>query len=100
VIWDVISSALGGKRTLPSKEAGQNKKIKMLLFKDKYGLTDDQTKTLSLMTRGLTNSQIADELGSISVGGVDKKVMEIFRKMDVHTRLQAAEKAKSEWMSK
>ena len=73
--------------------------MKRILFKDKYGLTDDLMNTLELMARGLTYAQIADELGSITVYGVNKRVQRIFRKMGVSNRHQVVEKARSEWLA-
>ena len=84
---------------MPSKEVEKDKAMKRILFKDKYGLTDDLINTLELMARGLTYSQIADELGSISVDGVNKRIQKIFRKMGVNNRHQAVDKAKSEWLA-
>jgi DNA-binding NarL/FixJ family response regulator len=76
----------------------QHKEIKRILFKDKYGLTDDQMNTLELLTHGLKYAEIADEV-YISVGGVNKRVQEIFRKLGVNSRHKAAERARSEWLS-
>jgi DNA-binding NarL/FixJ family response regulator len=76
----------------------QHKEIKRILFKDKYGLTDDQMNTLELLEQGLKYAQIADEL-NISVDGVNKRVQKIYRKLGVNTRHQAAERARSEWLS-
>ena len=83
---------------MPSEESGQNKEIKRILFKDKYGLTDDQMKTLSLLARGLKYYQIADEL-SRSFDAINKRIQRIYRKMGVNNRHQAAEIAKSEWLA-
>ena len=98
VIEEVISSIFGGTRTLPSKEVEKDKAMKRILFKDKYGLTDDQMKTLSLLAGGLKYSQIADEL-IISVEGINKRVQRIYRKMRVNSRHNATKIAKSEWLA-
>ena len=76
----------------------QHKEMKRILFKDKYGLTDDLMNTLELLEHGLKYAEIADEL-YISFDGVNKRIQKIYRKLGVNNRHRAAKRARSEWLS-
>jgi DNA-binding NarL/FixJ family response regulator len=58
------------------------------------GLTDRQVAIATLLSEGLTNSEIADRL-VLSVRTVDHHVSAILAKLSVHTRREAAEIARS-----
>ena len=72
---------------------GQNKDLRNEKFMKKYGLNEDDIKTLKLLANGFSNGQIAKRLGTISVDGVAKRVNKIFRKLYVDNRTQASVKA-------
>jgi len=75
---------------------GQNKDLRNERFMKKYGLNEDDIITLKLLAAGLSNGQIAERLGTISVDGVAKRVNKIFRKLYVDNRAQASVKAAKE----
>ncbi len=56
------------------------------------GLTDDETRILSMLVAGASNPKIATEL-YISEATVKRKVQDIFEKLGVATRAQAAAEA-------
>jgi DNA-binding CsgD family transcriptional regulator/tetratricopeptide (TPR) repeat protein len=58
------------------------------------GLTERQLEVLRLLTRGLTNGEIATQL-VLSVRTVDRHVAEIFAKLGVTSRRQAAARAEA-----
>lgn len=57
-------------------------------------LSDRESEVLALIARGLTNSQIADEL-YLSIETVKTYVKRLYAKLDVHNRAQAAVAASS-----
>ncbi|MET7600306.1 ATP-binding protein [Streptomyces sp. NPDC004082] len=57
------------------------------------GLTERQLQVMRLLARGLTNPEIADRL-VLSVRTVDNHVAAVLDKLGVHTRRQAAERAR------
>jgi DNA-binding CsgD family transcriptional regulator len=63
--------------------------LKELLSRD-YGWSPRQRQVLDLMTRGRSNQEIADELG-VSLDGAKWHVREIFAKLGVDSRDEAAE---------
>ena len=56
-------------------------------------LTDREREILHLVTRGLTNQEIADKLGT-TVGTTKWHVNQIFGKLQVHNRTTAIAKAR------
>jgi DNA-binding NarL/FixJ family response regulator len=56
------------------------------------GLTDDETRILKLLAAGATNPKIASEL-YLSETTVKRKLQDIFEKLNVNTRAQAAAEA-------
>jgi DNA-binding CsgD family transcriptional regulator/tetratricopeptide (TPR) repeat protein len=57
------------------------------------GLTDRQLEVLRLLSSGHTNAEIADQL-VVSVRTVDRHVAEVFAKLGVNSRRQAAARAR------
>jgi DNA-binding NarL/FixJ family response regulator len=55
---------------------------------DEVGLTDRQAQVLALMVRGLTNRDIADQLG-LSEGTVKIHATAVFKTLGVSSRTQA-----------
>jgi len=55
---------------------------------DEVGLTDRQAQVLALMVRGLSNREIADQLG-LSEGTVKIHATAVFKTLDVSSRTQA-----------
>lgn len=55
-----------------------------------FGLTERQTEVLQLISRGMSNQEIADEL-YIEIGTVKNHVHNILKALDVNDREQAAE---------
>jgi DNA-binding NarL/FixJ family response regulator len=49
-----------------------------------------------MIAEGLTNQEIADRLGTISIDGVAKRVKHILQKLSVDNRVQASVKAAKE----
>lgn len=58
-------------------------------FKPTEALTPRETEVLALLARGLSNAEIAEQL-HISVGTVRWHVKNIYRKLEVNNRVQAA----------
>ena len=65
-------------------------------FRVKYELSKDEVLTLKMISEGLTNQQIADKVGTISIEGVKKRVPKILEKLGVNNRVQAAVTAAKE----
>jgi LuxR family maltose regulon positive regulatory protein len=57
-------------------------------------MTARELEVLRLISGGLTNQQIADQL-FISAGTVKTHVKNIYGKLDVHNRVQAVERAQA-----
>ena len=57
------------------------------------GLTDRQLEVLRLLRSGYTNAEIADQL-VVSVRTVDRHVAEVFAKLGVNSRRDAATRAR------
>ena len=72
----VISKALKDLKTLPSDP-------------DLNALTNREKQVLGLIANGLTNKEIAHELG-ISVGTAKAHVMRLLKKMGMHSRIEVA----------
>jgi DNA-binding NarL/FixJ family response regulator len=86
-----ITAVLGGARWLPEGvqfQAGQNSK-EQKMASDIASLTPQQFRVASLLVQGLLNKQIAYEL-DITEATIKAHVTEIFRKLGVHSRTQAA----------
>jgi ATP/maltotriose-dependent transcriptional regulator MalT len=58
-----------------------------------FGLTDRQVEILSLLTEDLSNAEIAERL-HISTKTADHHVSAVLAKLDVHSRQEAAERAR------
>jgi DNA-binding CsgD family transcriptional regulator len=61
-------------------------------FIDTVRLSKREREALAHLAQGLSNREIADRLG-ISVNTVNKHVQQIFTKLNVRNRVQAARKA-------
>jgi DNA-binding CsgD family transcriptional regulator len=72
---------------------GSNRGAKGSLAGSHEALTPRQSKVLDLVTQDLTYQQIASRLG-FSESTISKEAMQIFRKLGVSNRIQAAEGAK------
>jgi ATP/maltotriose-dependent transcriptional regulator MalT len=57
-------------------------------------LSDRELEVLQLVAQGLSNQEIADKL-FLSPGTVKRHMSNIFQKLDVHSRTQALERARS-----
>jgi DNA-binding NarL/FixJ family response regulator len=62
------------------------------IYKELDSLSKREQKTLILITDGLSNSEIAYKL-SVSLHTTKADVQSIFKKLNVHDRVQAAKKA-------
>ena len=86
-----IKAVLSGDRWLPEGiqfQTGQNSK-EQKMASDIASLTPQQFRVASLLVQGLLNKQIAYEL-DITEATIKAHVTEIFRKLGVHSRTQAA----------
>ncbi|MBB5187992.1 MULTISPECIES: response regulator [Zhongshania] len=86
-----INAVLSGDRWLPEGiqfQTGQNSK-EQKMARDIASLTPQQFRVASLLVQGLLNKQIAYEL-DITEATIKAHVTEIFRKLGVHSRTQAA----------
>lgn len=86
-----INSVISGSRWLPEGihyQAGQDSKEKKMAS-DIASLTPQQFRVVTLLVQGLLNKQIAYEL-NVTEATVKAHVTEIFRKLGVHSRTQAA----------
>ncbi|WP_373083473.1 response regulator [Zhongshania sp.] len=86
-----ITAVLGGARWLPEGvqfQTGQNSK-EQKMASDIASLTPQQFRVASLLVQGLLNKQIAYEL-DVTEATIKAHVTEIFRKLGVHSRTQAA----------
>jgi two-component system nitrate/nitrite response regulator NarL len=82
----LLTDAKGGA-LLPMREA-----------KLQAALSYREQQILSHVSKGLTNKEIADQLG-LTVGTIKHYVTQLFKKMNVRNRLEAIQVAqKSEWM--
>ena len=82
----LLTDAKGGA-LLPLREA-----------KLQAALSYREQQILSHVSKGLTNKEIADQLG-LTVGTIKHYVTQLFKKMNVRNRLEAIQVAqKSEWM--
>ena len=57
-------------------------------------LSEREIEILRLLTAGLSNREIADQL-VVGVGTINWHVNNIYRKLDVHSRTQAAARARA-----
>ncbi|POP53830.1 response regulator transcription factor [Zhongshania marina] len=90
-ISGAINVIINGARWLPEGvkyQVGQNSKEKKMA-EDIASLTPQQFRVASLLVQGLLNKQIAYEL-NVTEATVKAHVTEIFRKLGVHSRTQAA----------
>ncbi|MBW2942014.1 response regulator [Zhongshania aquimaris] len=86
-----INAVLDGARWLPEGvryQIGQDSK-EQKIAKDIASLTPQQFRVVTLLVQGLLNKQIAYEL-NVSEATVKAHITEIFRKLGVHSRTQAA----------
>ncbi|WP_269619457.1 response regulator [Zhongshania sp. BJYM1] len=86
-----INAVISGARWLPEGvhyQAGQDSKEKKMA-EDIASLTPQQFRVVTLLVQGLLNKQIAYEL-NVTEATVKAHVTEIFRKLGVHSRTQAA----------
>jgi DNA-binding CsgD family transcriptional regulator len=61
---------------------------------DDAALTERQTVVLSLMSQGLTNAQIAQQL-MLSESSIRQETVKIYRTLGVHSRIEASKKGKA-----
>ena len=64
------------------------------LIKEKYGLSAREEEVLSLIAQGLKNKEIADKM-FVSLSTVKTHTKNIFDKLDVRNRIEAAKKIKA-----
>lgn len=92
-----IREVLAGNLYRPNVSAGSTQRIgevapmpssKMAVKPDEVGLTDRQAQVLALMMRGLSNRDIADQLG-LSEGTVKIHATAVFKALGVNSRTQA-----------
>ncbi|MDF1693647.1 MAG: response regulator transcription factor [Zhongshania sp.] len=86
-----INAVISGERWLPegvNYQAGQDSK-EQKMASDIASLTPQQFRVATLLVQGLLNKQIAYEL-NVTEATVKAHVTEIFRKLGVHSRTQAA----------
>lgn len=91
IITIAINAVLDGARWLPEGvryQIGQDSK-EQKIAKDIASLTPQQFRVVTLLVQGLLNKQIAYEL-NVSEATVKAHITEIFRKLGVHSRTQAA----------
>jgi len=62
--------------------------------KEKYGLSDREDEVLKYISQGLKNQEIADKM-FVSLSTIKTHTKNIFDKLDVRNRIEAARKAKS-----
>ena len=78
-----------------NKNASNNQEDeKMVFYKnvEKYGLSEREIEVLLLISKGLKNDEIAEKL-FLSVSTVKTHTRNIFTKLDVRNRIEAARKA-------
>jgi len=66
---------------------------KELVFKEEYGLSVREQEVLSHISQGLKNQEIADKM-FVSLSTVKTHTKNIFEKLDVRNRIEAAKKVK------
>jgi DNA-binding NarL/FixJ family response regulator len=91
VIAEAIDAVLSGARWLPEGihyQTGQNSNEQKMADVI-ASLTPQQFRVASLLVKGLLNKQIAYEL-NVTEATIKAHVTEIFRKLNVHSRTQAA----------
>ena len=69
---------------------------KEIIFRMKFGLSEDDIATLKLLTDGKTYQEIADHLGVITLEGVKKRMNKILNNLGVENKVQAVVKATKE----
>jgi len=75
-------------------ESENNKKTTTGFNREEYGLSPREEEVLSLIAQGLKNKEIADKM-FVSVSTIKTHTRNIFEKLDVRNRIEAARKAKS-----
>lgn len=97
VLLGAIREVLAGNLYRPNVTTGTNSRVgdpapmpvsKMAVKPDEVGLTDRQAQVLALMMRGLSNRDIADQLG-LSEGTVKIHATAVFKALGVNSRTQA-----------
>jgi DNA-binding CsgD family transcriptional regulator len=92
-----IYSFSRGKGSIILQNTKEIELLKEIIFAYKYELTKDHIETLKLMAKGYKYHEIADKLKIvISPDGVNKRVRTIFKKLGVHSRHEAVNKATKE----
>ncbi len=92
----LVYGFLTGKGQMVVEETTENLTGSTAILMVKYGLTKDEIETLKKVATGMTNQGIADQLGSISIEGVKKRIEKILGKFGVDNRIQASVKAAKE----
>lgn len=92
-----IREVLAGNLYRPNVTSGANSRVgdpapmlsnRIAVKPDEVGLTDRQAQVLALMMRGLSNRDIADQLG-LSEGTVKIHATAVFKALGVNSRTQA-----------
>lgn len=82
---------------LKTQKESENQESESEIFKQnvaRFGLSDREIDVLLLISQGLKNEEIADKL-FLSISTVKTHTRNIFQKLDVRNRIEAARRAKS-----
>jgi DNA-binding CsgD family transcriptional regulator len=88
----ILFGFVKSRMTMPGINLDDIRLLREIMFAYNYGLTKDLMSTLKLMAKGHKNHEIAD-LENISTEAIAKRNRTIFRKLGVHNRIQAIQKA-------
>lgn len=78
--------------TLEEKDNENSENDNYIINKEEYGLSNREEEVLSLIAQGLKNQEIADKM-FVSLSTVKTHTKNIFEKLDVRNRIEAAKKA-------
>ncbi|MCT4582207.1 MAG: tetratricopeptide repeat protein [Flavobacteriales bacterium] len=91
-IADYIHQLHQAEEELQENELSQNELLSLKI--KKFNLTEREEEVLILISKGLTNTEIAAEM-FVSINTIKTHVKNLFIKLDVRNRIEAANKAKA-----
>ncbi len=91
-ITDYVDQLHQVEEELHEKELSKNELLSLKI--KKFNLTEWEEEVLILISRGFTNTEIADQM-FVSINTIKTHIKNLFIKLDVRNRIEAANKAKA-----